>query len=310
MHHTAKMVKKGMVLIVVLGVTSISVFWRINMTPPCACDRCLSEDDPWFMQRFDKSVEPFLSANYKLSGDAFNWWKQLQVERRSFSTYRRTVDRLFQMFPPSPVVIEPRPDRCRTCAVVGNSGNLKRSHYGPLIDFHDVVIRMNRGHIKGYEADVGSRTTHRIMYPESAVDLDNSTHLVLAPFKILDLEWVMKALTTGFSGKSYAAIKSNIKANKDLVMVMNPAFMRYVHDMWLQKKGMYPSTGFLGLVLALHICDEVHVFGYGADSDGNWSHYWEKLTNKKLRTGGHPGNHEYGVIQELAMQRKLTFYTG
>ncbi|XP_037651468.1 CMP-N-acetylneuraminate-beta-galactosamide-alpha-2,3-sialyltransferase 1-like isoform X2 [Sebastes umbrosus] len=313
------MFSKVKVLIVVLGVTSMSVFWRVYMTPPrspprdgipCACDSCLSEDDPWFTQRFNKSVEPFLSANHNLSEDAFNWWKQLQAEGRSFSTYRRTVDRLFQMFPPSPVVIEPRPDRCRTCAVVGNSGNLKRSHHGPLIDFHDVVIRMNTGRIKGYEADVGSRTTHRIMYPESAVDLDNSTHLVLVPFKILDLEWITKALTTGFSGKSYKPVKSNIKANKDLVMVMNPAFMRYVHDMWLQKKGRYPSTGFLALILALHICDEVHVFGYGADSDGNWSHYWEKLKDRKLKTGVHPGNHEYGVIQELAMQRKLTFYQG
>lgn len=39
------------------------------------------------------------------------------------------------------------------------------------------------------------------MYPESAVDLDNSTHLVLVPFKIQDLEWLMKAFTTGFYGK-------------------------------------------------------------------------------------------------------------
>ncbi|XP_037651473.1 CMP-N-acetylneuraminate-beta-galactosamide-alpha-2,3-sialyltransferase 1-like [Sebastes umbrosus] len=304
MHHTAKMVKKGMVLIVVLGVTSISVFWRINMTPPCACDRCLSEDDPWFMQRFNKSVEPFLSANYKLSEDAFNWWKRLQAERRSFSTYRRTVDRLFQMFPPSPVVIEPRPDRCRTCAVVGNSGNLRGSHYGPLIDFHEFVIRINRGRIQGYEADVGSRITHRVMYPESAVHLDNTTYLVMAPFKTRDFEWIMKAITIGPSGKP------RIRANKNLAMFMNPAFMRYVHDMWLQKKAGYPSTGFLALVLALHICDEVHVFGFGADSDGNWSHYWEKLRYKNLKTGGHPEGLEYKVIQELDMRRKLTFYAG
>uniref|UniRef100_A0A3B4WTH9 CMP-N-acetylneuraminate-beta-galactosamide-alpha-2,3-sialyltransferase 1-like n=1 Tax=Seriola lalandi dorsalis TaxID=1841481 RepID=A0A3B4WTH9_SERLL len=197
-------------------------------------------------------------------------------------------------------------DRCRTCAVVGNSGNLNGSRYGPLIDFHDVIIRINSGRTKGYEADVGKRTTHHVMYPESAVDLDNTTHLVLVPFKIQDLEWLIKAFTTG----SYMPVKSHIKANKDLVMVVNPAFMRYVHDTWLEKKGRYPSTGFMALVLALHICDEVSVFGYGADKDGNWSHYWEKLKKLKLKTGVHPGSHEYDIIKQLAENQTVGFYTG
>ncbi|XP_067467622.1 CMP-N-acetylneuraminate-beta-galactosamide-alpha-2,3-sialyltransferase 1-like [Thunnus thynnus] len=289
---------------------STSEYLQLQDTSRCACDKCLTENDPWLMQRLDKSVEPFLSANYNLSEDAFNWWKRLQLERRNYRTYNTTVDRLFQMFPPSPDLIESSPDRCRACAVVGNSGNLIGSHYGPLIDFHDVVIRMNTGRIKGYEADVGIKTTHRIMYPESAIDLDNSTHLVLFPFKIQDLEWLIKAFGTGFSGRSYMPVKSTIKANKDLVMVTNPGFMRYVHEIWLEKKGKYPSTGFMAVILALHICDEVHVFGYGADRDGNWSHYWEKLKDTKLKTGVHPGSTEYNIILQLAKQQKLKFYTG
>ncbi|XP_073319055.1 CMP-N-acetylneuraminate-beta-galactosamide-alpha-2,3-sialyltransferase 1-like [Pagrus major] len=274
------------------------------------CTKRLSEDDRRLMHCFNKSVEPFLSANYSLPEDAFNWWKRLQVEQRSFRAYTETVDRLFEIIPPSPGLTEPSPDCCRTCAVVGNSVNLNGSHYGPDIDSHDIVIRMNHGHTKGYEADVGTRTTHHVMYPESAVDLDITTHLVLVPFKILDLEWLMKALTTGFYGKSYAPVKSNITANRELVMVVNPAFMRWVHDSWLMKKGQYPSTGFMVLILALRICDEVHVFGYGADKDGNWSHYWEKLKNKKFKTGIHPGTHEYGIIRKLAEQQKLKFYEG
>ena len=52
------------------------------------------------------------------------------------------------------------------------------------------------------------------------------------------------------------------------------------------------------------------MFGFGADSDGNWSHYFEKLQNKKLKTGAHPGNVEYGIIQELAKQNTIGFYKG
>ncbi|XP_054462578.1 CMP-N-acetylneuraminate-beta-galactosamide-alpha-2,3-sialyltransferase 1-like [Anoplopoma fimbria] len=307
-----------MVFIFLLCVTGIGVFWREHISlyflpqdeRTCACDQCLSEDGLLLSQNFSKFAEPLLSVNYNLSDDDFNWWRRIQNERRDYSYYKTTVDKIFQMFPASADVKPPSSDHCRTCAVVGNSGNLKNSHHGPLIDSQDIVMRMNRGRTKGYEADVGTRTTHHVMYPESAVDLDNTTRLVLFSFKIMDLEWVIKAFSTGFSGSSYVPIKSKIRANKDLVMVLNPAFMRYVHDVWLQKKGRYPSTGFMALVLALHICDEVHVFGFGADSDGNWSHYWEKLGNKNLKTGPHPGNEEYGVLQKLAKHQILKFHKG
>ncbi|KAM9838602.1 CMP-N-acetylneuraminate-beta-galactosamide-alpha-2,3-sialyltransferase 1-like [Aulostomus maculatus] len=258
----------------------------------------------------DNSVEPFLSANYTLSKDAFNWWKQLQYEKRSFSTYQTTVDKLFKMFSPNPDVLKSSSVHRRICAVVGNSGNLKGSHYGPLIDSHDVVMRMNFGPTKGYEDDVGTKTTHRLIYPESAMDLDSSTHLVLFPFKIQDMEWLMKAFSTGFTGMSYRPTKSRIKANKSLVHVLNPGFMMYVHQRWLEKRGRYPSTGFMAFVLALHICDEVHVFGYGADKDGNWDHYWETLKDKDFKTGQHPGTYEYYMIQQLAGCQKLHLFKG
>ena len=58
------------------------------------------------------------------------------------------------------------------------------------------------------------------------------------------------------------------------------------------------------------LISQVHVFGYGADKDGNWSHYWETLKNKKLKTGVHPGSHEYYSILQLAEQNKISFYTG
>lgn len=49
----------------------------------------------------------------------------------------------------------------------------------------------------GFEQHVGNKTTHHIMYPESAVDLAPGVHLVLLPFKMRDLEWVTSALSTG-----------------------------------------------------------------------------------------------------------------
>ncbi|XP_037831550.1 CMP-N-acetylneuraminate-beta-galactosamide-alpha-2,3-sialyltransferase 1-like isoform X1 [Kryptolebias marmoratus] len=273
----------------------------------CSCEKCLSEDKMFQFHHVSHSVKPFLTAKSELSEEDYAWWKHIQRERGNYSTYKAAVKELFEIFPAEPDYEKPSSDRCRTCSVVGNSANLLKSHYGPLIDSQDIVIRINYGKVKGYEEDVGSKTTHRVMYPESASRLDNTTHLVLFAFKIKDLQWLKKAFLTGFFGRSHSSITF---ANKDLVMVANPALMKHAHVVWLKKKGYYPSTGFMTLILALHMCDEVHVFGFGADSDGNWSHYFEVLRNKKLKTGNHPGQQEFAVLEELANQKTIKFYRG
>ncbi|XP_029918841.1 CMP-N-acetylneuraminate-beta-galactosamide-alpha-2,3-sialyltransferase 1-like [Myripristis murdjan] len=278
---------------------------------PCACLKCLSEGNPWFMEHFNKSLQPFLTREYSASEDAFNWWKHIQSDRSSLNAHRAAVDELFQIFPNRQYNTQPSPDKCRSCAVVGNSMNLKGSHYGALIDSHDIIIRMNGGRTQGYEADVGARTTHHVMYPESAMDLGNTTHLVLFPFKTMDLRWLVSAFTTGSITVTYTTVKAKIKANKDLVMVLSPAFIKYVHEVWLDNLAhTYPSTGFMTVVLSLHMCDEVSVFGFGVDSDGNWSHYFEGLQNKHMRTGSHHGQREYQVIQQLSDLHKIHMYKG
>lgn len=57
--------------------------------------------------------------------------------------------------------------------------------------------RMNQAPTVGFEADVGSRTTHHFMYPESAKNLPANVSFVLVPFKALDLLWIASALSTG-----------------------------------------------------------------------------------------------------------------
>ncbi|XP_054620659.1 CMP-N-acetylneuraminate-beta-galactosamide-alpha-2,3-sialyltransferase 1-like [Dunckerocampus dactyliophorus] len=262
---------------------------------------------PWLLQ-----VALTQSFVHSVQTDLLLSDQQLQFERRSFTSYQRAVDGLLKTFPSISKVAEVSlVDRRRTCAVVGNSVNLKGSRYGHLIDAHDVVLRMNYAPTKGYEEDVGTKTSHRLMYPESALDLNDSTHLVLLPFKILDLEWLQQAFTTGFNGTSYKPVRATIRANKSLVMVVNPGFIAYVNRAWLGMRRGYPSTGFLAVILALHMCDEVHVFGYGADRNGNWSHYWGKVgENPNFKTGLHHGKHEYHMLRTMAVHQQLKFFRG
>lgn len=57
--------------------------------------------------------------------------------------------------------------------------------------------RMNKAPTVGFEADVGSKTTHHLVYPESFRDLAENVSMILVPFKTLDLQWVISAVTTG-----------------------------------------------------------------------------------------------------------------
>uniref|UniRef100_A0A3B5R9R4 CMP-N-acetylneuraminate-beta-galactosamide-alpha-2,3-sialyltransferase 1 n=1 Tax=Xiphophorus maculatus TaxID=8083 RepID=A0A3B5R9R4_XIPMA len=258
---------------------------NVQKKSPCGCQKCFSKDDKFLMSCFNPSIEPFLSASSRLSLDVFMWWKRLQYERRNFNYYKTAVANLFAVFPPVPDLRKPSPGKCRTCAVVGNSVNLRGSGYGSLIDGHDIVIRMNGGPTTGYEKDVGTKTTHRVLYPEI---------ILLCIFHVFFCNLVVNLKAGHFSQ----------------VMVVNPAFMKYVHEIWMKRRGKYPSTGFMTLILSLHICDEVHVFGFGADSNGNWSHYFEVLKKKNYRTGPHSGTNEYAILKRLASEQTVTLYKG
>ncbi|KAK9958058.1 hypothetical protein ABG768_012239 [Culter alburnus] len=277
----------------------------------CACKDCVREQthSAWFNELYDLSIQPLLTReNYVLSGDIYKYWKGLQKNKKE-SNYTVVVEKMFSLFPDKTQYLDASPKRCRTCAVVGNSGNLKGSRYGHLIDLHDFVIRINMGPTKSYEKDVGSKTTHRFIYPESAVDVENSTYLVLSPFKILDMEWLISAFTTKNITRTYKKVRPSINANRHKVMILHPAFIKYVHEIWLLKRGKYPSTGFLAIIFALHICDQVNVFGFGATSDGNWHHYFDE-TLTPFENDSHAGDFENKTIIRLQQENKILLYRG
>ncbi|KAJ3609663.1 hypothetical protein NHX12_024179 [Muraenolepis orangiensis] len=272
--------------------------------PPdlCSCPgHCVAElqDDPWFSERFNQSFYPLMTKdNNALSGETYNWWQGLQSANDP-ADFSQVMEEIFRLFPGESLYLDGGADRCRSCAVVGNSGNLKGSYYGRIIDSNNLVIRMNKAPTRGFETDVGARTTHHLLYPESAVNLDNDTSLVLIPFKTLDLN-------------TYTPVMSRMKANRKKVQIYSPAFMKYTYDNWLDRRGRYPSTGFLGLMFALHICDEVSVFGYGADEHGNWHHYWENNRGGGAfrKTGVHGGDYEYNTTVHLAASNKIRMFFG
>jgi hypothetical protein len=61
------------------------------------------------------------------------------------------------------------------------------------------LCRLNDAPVRGYEDDVGNKTTMRLFYPESAsynpsMHNDPDTLMVLVPFKQQDLRWLKEIL--------------------------------------------------------------------------------------------------------------------
>ncbi|XP_016345390.1 CMP-N-acetylneuraminate-beta-galactosamide-alpha-2,3-sialyltransferase 2-like [Sinocyclocheilus anshuiensis] len=276
----------------------------------CSCPSCIADKgvSEWFDQHYDHKRQPYLTGrDDDIDPLSLKWWLSLQA---SDGVIKDVTQKMFKIISPPHENEMPQQSQCRKCAVVGNSGNLLKSKYGALIDSHSVVIRMNKAVTVGFEEYVGNRTTHHFMYPESAIDLRPGVHLVLLPFKLKDMQWLSSALSTGEIKMTYMRVKNRVEADKDKVIVVNPAFFKYTHDKWTERHGRYPSTGIVAIIFALHLCDEVSVFGYGADKQGNWHHYWEynRYAGAFRKTGVHNADFETEIIQGLNKEGKIKLY--
>ncbi|NWT73911.1 SIA4C sialyltransferase, partial [Prunella himalayana] len=244
--------------------------------------------------------------------------------------------------------------KCRRCAVVGNGHRLRNSSMGDTINSYDVVIRyspgpgpplpprchlqlgltpvmsqrLNNAPVHGYEQDVGSKTTMRLFYPESAhfdprTENNPDTLLVLVPFKPMDFQWMeailndKKRVRKGF-WKQPPLIWD---ANPEQVRVLNPYYMEVTAAKLLnlpmkqpRKVKQKPTTGLLAITLALHFCDLVHIAGFGYPDSGNKKqtiHYYEQITLKSMAASEHNVSHEAVAIKrmlELGLVRNLTYF--
>ncbi|KAK5904439.1 hypothetical protein CesoFtcFv8_006004 [Champsocephalus esox] len=205
---------------------------------------------------------------------------------------------------------------CRTCVVVGNGFAIKNSSLGGIINKYDVVIRLNNAPVRGYEEDVGNKTTMRFFYPESAsynpgLNNEPGTLMVLVPFKPQDLRWLKeilyneKRVRKGF-WKSPPQIWLG---DYSKIRVLDPHFLHQTADRLLRiplqpksKQPVHPTSGILAVVVALNYCDVVHIAGFGypnTKSQKNPIHYYGYDTMKSMKNSYHDLNHEADALKRL-----------
>lgn len=206
---------------------------------------------------------------------------------------------------------------CRTCVVIGNGFAIKNSSLGGAINKYDVVIRLNDAPVRGYEDDVGNKTTMRLFYPESAsynpaMHNDPSTLMVLVPFKQQDLRWLKEILYNEKRvRKGFWKPPPQIWMGKPkMIRVLDPYFLYHTASNLLRiplrpndkQKQVHPTTGILAVFMALNYCDVVHVAGFGYPKSKNQKHpihYYGYDTMKSMKDSYHDLTHEAEALKRL-----------
>ncbi|XP_030622046.1 CMP-N-acetylneuraminate-beta-galactosamide-alpha-2,3-sialyltransferase 4 isoform X2 [Chanos chanos] len=214
---------------------------------------------------------------------------------------------------------------CRSCAVVGNGFSIKNSSLGSAINKYDVVIRLNNAPVRGYEQDVGNKTTMRLFYPESAsynpdTHNDPDTLMVLVPFKQQDLRWLKEILYDEKRvRKGFWKPPPQIWLGRpSQIRILDPYFLQLTASKLLQiplepknkQRPVHPTTGILAVFMALNYCDVVHLAGFGYPESKNQKqpiHYYGYDTMKSMKDSYHDLNHEAEALKGLEDLGVITY---
>jgi beta-galactoside alpha-2,3-sialyltransferase (sialyltransferase 4A) len=232
-----------------------------------------------------------------VSPGVFDWWAfRVEPEGLNWEAAQRMFSRLSDQLP----VFEKSGER-QICAVVGASRNLLGSHYGGLIDGHDVVFRVNRAPTAEFHRDVGVKTTHHVMWPTALgpEQADRRAVLLMNPVTLH---------TEDVFGKIVSLVEKDLPWEPSRVRIIHPEFIGYVHHNWMKGQGVFPSTGLVAMMIAVHVCDEVDVFGFGANAEGNWDRYYERHIEKPADL--HPVDVEGRLRGELEEKGILKVFLG
>ncbi|XP_027626612.1 alpha-N-acetylgalactosaminide alpha-2,6-sialyltransferase 2 [Tupaia chinensis] len=228
------------------------------------------------------------------------------------------------------------PHTCIRCAVVGNGGILNGSRQGLNIDSHDYVFRLNGAVIKGFERDVGTKTSFYgftvntmknslISYRDlgfSSVPQGQDLHYIFIPSDLRDYLMLRSAILgvpvpegpdTGDRPHTYFGPEASASKFK----LLHPDFISYLTKRFLKSKlinthfgDLYmPSTGALMLLTALHTCDQVSAYGFITSNYQKYSdHYFERQKQPLIFYANHDLSLEASLWKDLHQAGILWLY--
>jgi len=208
--------------------------------------------------------------------------------------HKELLEFLFRKFPKEKTGVDPFAG-ARTCAIVGNSGNLTGSRQGAEIDAHDAILRMNEAPTAGYETDVGSRTTIVLTNANKMPTIvSGDVHFITYCDQIPE---TLNTINKFLSRKTLFGFKS--------INVLDNAFFFSLKPYSKSK----PSTGLAAVAMALAGCEEVDLYGFGKDARGEWDHYFP---SEKWNPGNafHSVSNEEEFLASLERKKLIRIHRG
>uniref|UniRef100_A0A146P5B4 CMP-N-acetylneuraminate-beta-1,4-galactoside alpha-2,3-sialyltransferase n=1 Tax=Fundulus heteroclitus TaxID=8078 RepID=A0A146P5B4_FUNHE len=262
--------------------------------------------------KFIKSAPMFLDRNFKRLAKISSYLPPFGIK-----TQERIIDNILTTTKNYGLGEKLDSLNCRRCIVVGNGGILYNKSLGSRIDEYDVVVRLNEAPVRGYNRDVGTKTTLRITYPEGAIQKPESYEedslFVFSAFKPLDFKWlrhmVFKERLKGTEG-FWKSVAQHVPREPTEMRILNPYFIQEAAFQFiglpfnngLMGKGNIPTLGTVAITMALHNCDEVAVAGFGYDMSSPHAplHYYENVRMSAIKESW-----THNISKEKEFLRKL-----
>ncbi|XP_071379422.1 alpha-N-acetyl-neuraminyl-2,3-beta-galactosyl-1,3-N-acetyl-galactosaminide alpha-2,6-sialyltransferase [Centroberyx affinis] len=222
---------------------------------------------------------------------------------------------------------------CSHCALVSSSGQMLGAGIGEEIDQIGCVIRMNNAPTQGYEKDVGSRTSVRVVSHTSVPLLLKNEHYYFQ--RSADTTYVFWGPERNMrqDGKGHifnVLLKIAEKYPNVRIYAVTREKIQYCDSVFQNetgknrmKTGAFLSTGFFTMILAMDMCDSINVYGMIDDnycSRANHSvvpyHYYEQnridecrmyRVHEHTRRGGHRFITEKAIYARWATRHRMEF---
>ncbi|XP_020936524.1 alpha-N-acetyl-neuraminyl-2,3-beta-galactosyl-1,3-N-acetyl-galactosaminide alpha-2,6-sialyltransferase isoform X3 [Phacochoerus africanus] len=207
------------------------------------------------------------------------------------------------------------------------------SGLGAEIDGAECVLRMNQAPTVGFEADVGRRSTLRVISHTSVpLLLRNYSHYFQQARDTLYVVWGQgRHMDRELGGRTYRALLQLTRMYPGLqVYTFTERMMAYCDQVFQdetgknrRQSGSFLSTGWFTMILALELCQEIVVYGMVSDSYCREKshpsvpyHYFEKgrldecqmyLAHERAPRSAHRFITEKAVFSRWAKKRPIVF---